>query len=326
MVKDQASNYLDADLEFDHISISAISSFPELQVGIAELKLVGKNAFEGVELIHVKQLDLEVDLWKVLFKQEYEVKYISLSSPFIQLITLDNGKSNYDIYKTDTLDQEVKKTEKDESPFKFKLDKYELKNAELLYKDDLYQLSVHIDSLDHNGEFVMHADTFDLNTITKASTFNFEYEGVKLIDDVDLKFLFNGAIAFENEDIIFQIRENKTSLNELDLSFNGGINMKQDSYELDVRLATIDQSFRHFLSLIPIAYQKDFNNMEIDGEFNFESVFSGIYSENEIPSFNISLEVNNGSAKYPDLNDPIENIKLSFNTASLEDQTTMIYK
>ena len=315
MVKDQASNYLDADLEFGHISISAISSFPELQVGIAELKLVGKNAFEGVELIHVKQLDLEVDLWKVILNQEYEVKYISLSSPVIQLITLDNGRSNYDIYKTDTLDQEVKKTEKDESPFKFKLDKYELKNAELLYKDDLYQLSVHIDSLDHDGEFVMHADTFDLNTITKASTFNFEYEGVKLIDDVDLEFLFNGAIAFENEDIIFQIRENKTSLNELDLSFNGGINMKQDSYELDVRLATIDQSFRHFLSLIPIAYQKDFNNMEIDGEFNFESIFSGIYSENEIPSFDISLEVNNGSAKYPDLNDPIEKIKLSFNAA-----------
>ena len=42
MVKDQASNYLDADLEFGHISISAISSFPELQVGIAELKLVVK--------------------------------------------------------------------------------------------------------------------------------------------------------------------------------------------------------------------------------------------------------------------------------------------
>ena len=70
------------------------------------------------------------------------------------------------------------------------MDKYELKNAELLYKDDLYQLSVHIDSLDHDGEFVMHADTFDLNTITKASTFNFEYEGVKLIDDVNLKISF----------------------------------------------------------------------------------------------------------------------------------------
>ena len=72
----------------------------------------------------------------------------------------------------------------------------------------------------------MHADTFDLNTITKASTFNFEYEGVKLIDDVDLKFLLMELSPFENEDIIFQIRENKTSLNELDLSFNGGINMK----------------------------------------------------------------------------------------------------
>ena len=144
MVKDQASNYLDADLEFGHISISAISSFPELQVGIAELKLVGKNAFEGVELIQVKQLDLEVDLWKVLLNQEYEVKYISLSSPVIQLITLDNGKSNYDIYKTDTLDEDVKKTEKDESPFKFKLDKYELKMlsfyTKMIYISYLYIL------------------------------------------------------------------------------------------------------------------------------------------------------------------------------------------
>ena len=314
MVKDQASNYLDADLEFDHVSISAISSFPELKVGVSELKLVGNNVFEGVELIHVHQLDLEMDLWKVIFNQEYEVKYISLSSPVIQLITLDNGESNYDIYKTDTINENVAIPEMNESPIKFKLEKYELKNAQLLYKDDLYQLSVQIDSLDHDGEFVMHADTFDLNTITKASTFNFEYEGVKLIDDVALRFLFNGAIVFENEDIIFQIRENKTSLNELDLSFYGGINMKPDSYELDVRLATIDQSFRHFLSLIPITYQKDFNNLEIEGEFNVESTFSGIYTDNDVPSFDISLEVNNGYAKYPDLNDPIENIKLSFKT------------
>ena len=63
--------------------------------------------------------------------------------------------------------------------------------------------------------------------------------------------------------------------------------------ELDVKLATIDQSFRHFLSLIPPAYQKDFNNLEIEGEFNFESSFNGIYSDNYIPSFDILLEINN---------------------------------
>ena len=91
MVKDQASNYLDADLEFGNVSISAISSFPDLHVGVSELKLVGKNAFDGVELIHANQLILVVDLRKVLFNQKYEVKYISLSSPVIQLITLDNG-------------------------------------------------------------------------------------------------------------------------------------------------------------------------------------------------------------------------------------------
>ena len=78
MVKDQASNYLEADLEFGHISIAAISSFPELKVGIAELKLVGKNAFEGVELIHVKQLDIEVDLWKVLLNQDTQTNALRL--------------------------------------------------------------------------------------------------------------------------------------------------------------------------------------------------------------------------------------------------------
>ena len=55
--------------------------------------------------------------------------------------------------------------------------------------------------------------------------------------------------------------------------------------------------------------------MEIDGEFNFESIFSGIYLKMKSLLLIFRLEVNNGSAKYPDLNDPIENIKLSFNTA-----------
>ena len=145
MVKDQASHYLDADLEFGDISISAISSFPDLQVGVSELKLVGKNAFDGVELIHANQLILVVDLRKVLFNQEYEVKYISLSSPVIQLITLDNGESNYDIYKTDTIaEEDVNETNVDESPLKFKLEKYELNDAQVLYRDDIYLSLIHI--------------------------------------------------------------------------------------------------------------------------------------------------------------------------------------
>lgn len=314
MVKDEATNYIEADLKFDDVSISAISSFPELTVGLSDLKLVGKKVFDGVELINVNQLEIKVDLWKVIFNQEYEIKYLSLINPVFQLITLDNGASNYDIYISDSTTEDIEQIEVDQSPFKFKLENYEIKNAQIIYKDDLYHISMLLDSFDHSGELIMHADTFDLNTTTSVKAFNFQFEGLKLMDDVNLEIFFNGAIVFENEDMLFNIRENKISLNDLDLSLNGGIKMKPESYEVDLKIASIGQSFRHFFSLLPIDYQKDFNSIKLDGEFDFGGTINGVYSDKELPLFDINLNIEDGYVKYTDL-DPLENINLALNTS-----------
>ena len=104
-IKNESSNYIDADLVFDGIDVFALKSFPKLTVELDALKLIGKNKFKGVELINVQKVAVEVDLLDILIHNKYQLNKLNVNRPIVNLITLEDGSVNYDIYITDDENQ-----------------------------------------------------------------------------------------------------------------------------------------------------------------------------------------------------------------------------
>ena len=314
LIKEQSDEYLDSDVDFKNLDISLLSTFPSMTLEIDNLTISGKDTFKNLKLVDLNNLTIKLDLWKILIDNEYEVKSISLDQPKIHVKVLKDGTANYDIYKsTDTtLIFDTIETPSS-SPFNLKISSYEIKNAQIIYDDASYATKLKLKKFNHFGKFTMIGDKYLIETQSNAEEFDLSYEDMKYFEKSKIDILFNGEIAFIEENIKFIITKSLSNLNQLNLEVNGEFLMLENDYEMNLSIATLDQDFKSLFSIVPGVFKQDFNGINTNGDFEFNCLVNGVYSDSMIPGINMNLSVNNGYFIYPDLKEPVDNINIQFN-------------
>ena len=93
-VKKEANRNLNATIDFKDVSISLLRSFPDLYVGVSELSIKGKDDFEGLTLLYLSTLELDVDVVSA-FNGSPVINRINLANGLANVIVMENGKANY---------------------------------------------------------------------------------------------------------------------------------------------------------------------------------------------------------------------------------------
>ena len=106
-VKEEANSSLNAKVDFGEFDLGLISTFPNFNFSIDDVKVDGIDKFEGVQLANIKNLTLKVDLMSVISGDEIKVKTISILDPVINAVVLADTTANWDIAKAS--DEEVKR-------------------------------------------------------------------------------------------------------------------------------------------------------------------------------------------------------------------------
>src|SRR6185503_11591321 len=75
---------------------------------------------------------------------------------------------------------------------------------------------------------------------------------------------------------------------------------------------------KDILSLIPGIYKKDFDKIKTSGQAAFNGFVKGIYSPQQMPAYDVNLDVKNGSFQYPDLPKPVKNIQMAMHLSNLD--------
>lgn len=94
---------LNAVVTFQQIDFSFISQFPRLTLSLDDIDVLGIDEFKGDTLACIKRVDLELDWYKLIFKDKVELNRVFLNDPTINLLILNNGHANYNIVKSDTV-------------------------------------------------------------------------------------------------------------------------------------------------------------------------------------------------------------------------------
>ena len=312
LIKQQSDHHINADLSFDDLDLSLLSTFPSMSLEIDNLTISGKDTFQDLKLLELNSLRIKLDLWKIIIDSEYEIKSISLDEPKIHIKVLANGLANYDIYKsTDTIAEVDTNVTLPSSDLEFKISNYKILNAQITYDDALYATKLNLKDFNHNGSFTMIGEKYLMETSSDATSLNLSYEGVNYFEKSKINILFNGEIAFIDQDINFVITESLSKINQFNLVANGEFLMKEVDYKMNLSVATVDQDFKSLLSIIPGIYKKDFSSINTNGDFDFNCVINGVYSDSLIPGIDMDLSVNNGYFKYPELKEPVENINVN---------------
>jgi len=313
LVKKEINKSLTAKVDFKDVRLSLFRHFPKVSIALDELSVVGTNEFAKDTLVSVKTLDASVNLISAIKGKDIKVYAVLLESPRIHALMNKEGKANWDIARPDN--DTTGSPDTSPSEFKMNLQKYEIKNGYLYYKDETAHITTEISNFDHEGSGDFTADIFTLKTKTKADNAGFIYTSIPYLNNA--KAEIDADIQIDNTNSKYVFKTESIKLNNLSLNAEGFFQLVNDStYDMDIKFKTPSNEFKDILSLIPGIYKKDFDKIKTSGQAAFNGFVKGTYSPQQMPAYDVSLDVINGFFQYPDLPKPVKNIQLAMHVSN----------
>ncbi len=306
IIKNKVNQNINATLDFEDANLSLVKSFPNAYVDLKGVSLVNKAPFEGDTLFSAGDIELEMSI-KELFKSAdapIGIKKLVLdkSKLHIKVDTLENA--NYDI----ALEKEVSEREPAEgeaSSFTLDLQEYAITNAEILYDDFTSGMHLVISEMNHAGSGDLSLTDSKLQTKTDALV-SFEMDGTPYLKRN--KVALDALIGIDLEKGKYSFLENTALVNQLPLVFDGFVQVNEENQEVDVSFKTPSSDFKNFLAVIPEAYASNLDGVTTTGNFEVDGELKGIVDDDHIPTFNININSENASFKYPDLPKAVRNV------------------
>ncbi|WP_405573578.1 AsmA-like C-terminal region-containing protein [Winogradskyella sp. Asnod2-B02-A] len=308
IVQNYADENLNAEVSFDDISLSLISSFPKAEVSVENLKITNRAPFEGETLATAKSLSFEMGIMQLLkgTEEPLEINDIIANELLLVIKTNKTGATNYDIVKESETDSTPTETESS-SGFSFDIDNYELNNSAFTYIDDTSNLTFYLSEINHKGKGIFSGGKSELDTNTEANV-TFAMDSTEYFSNNSIKL--DALIDLDLEQQKYTFKENKAYINALPLEFDGFIQLVEAGQQIDITFKNPEASFKDFLAVIPKAYAKDIANVNTTGNFTVNGMIKGLVSEETIPTLDINLNSSNASFKYPELPKSVRNITI----------------
>lgn len=311
LVKQEGNKMLNAQFDFSALDISLIRNFPSASITLEDFWLKGAGEFQNDTLIQAGELTAAVNLFSLFGNSGYDISKIIIEDTKVKAIVLENGHPNWDVMKpsADTTDTEETPTES--APIRIKLQKLSIKDLSVSYDDQQGGMYAAINHLNAtcSGDFGSERTTVDLSMETPSLTYR--TGGIPFLNKARLEADMNVDADFANNK--YTLKDNTISLNAIQVNIDGWAAMQKNGIGMDMKLNTNEVGFKELLSLIPAIYAKDFQDLKTDGKASLTAFAKGILGQDQVPQFEVALDVKDGMFRYPSLPAGVENINIAAN-------------
>ena len=309
IVKQEGNKMLNAQFDFSALNISLLRNFPSASVTLEDFYLKGTGAFENDTLIQAGELTAAVNLFSLFGDSGYDISKIIIEDTKVKAIVLEDGKPNWDVMKASAEEDTVQETSAESSPFRIKLKKLSIKDLSVSYDDRQAGMYAAIENLKAtcSGDFGSERTLVDLELKTPALTYR--TGGVPFLNRAALEADMNVDADLVNNK--FTLQDNSISLNAIKLNIDGWAAMQKDGVGMDIKLNTNEVGFKELLSLIPAIYAKDFQDLKTDGKASLTAFAKGTLTQEQMPQFEVALNVENAMFRYPSLPAGVDGINIS---------------
>jgi len=318
LLRNSINRNVNATVNWEEMDLSLFSSFPDAAVSIKNFSVINKAPFASDTLVSGDLLKLNLGISE-LFKgsdESIQIDALQLGAAILNIKVDSLGNANY--YIAVKNDAPVANDSENNEAFTFDLQHYEINDSEINYINETTRTYLHLSEVNHEGNGDFSAQQSQLDTKTEALA-SLRMENVDYLKDnnITLDALFQ--LDLENSKYTFL--ENEAKINELPLTFNGYIQVNENSNELDLTFKTPSSDFKNFLGVIPKVYVKELDGVTTTGNFTVNGMVKGIVDDQHIPQMDIKVRSDNASFKYPDLPKAVRNISIS---ADLINETGLV--
>ena len=308
LVKKTINNNVNATLDFEDADLSLWSSFPNAEVSLKHVSLVNNTPFEGDTLFSANAIYLKMP-FKDIFKNESDGINITdfvVDAASISIKIDSSGNANYDIAINKDTPEKVDSN--NSGSFQLGLESYKITNSTISYEDTSSNTLLKLTDFNHSGTGNLSSSASELKTKT-SSSITFLKDNVAFLSKN--KLLLDAVLEINLKENIYRFLDNKMTINQLPLIFEGFIKLNENNQEVSISFKTPSSDFKNFLALIPEVYSKNIEGVTTTGNFDVKGTIEGIVDDNHIPKFNISVHSDNASFKYPDLPKSLQNININ---------------
>ncbi|WP_289061580.1 AsmA-like C-terminal region-containing protein [uncultured Zobellia sp.] len=306
IIKNNVNNNVNATLDFSEADLSLFSSFPNAEVSLEDVVLLNKAPFEGDTLFASKKVALSMGIGE-LFKGQDEpigVRSLTVDGALVKVTIDKEENASFDIAIPSDEPNAPAETESTDG-FNLDLQSYAITDTKIVYDDRSTGMRLEISEMQHNGKGDLSLEKSELDTFTEALV-SFEMDSTNYLNKN--KIQLDALIGVDLKESKYTFLKNEALINQLALVFDGFIKVNEDNQEIDISFKTPSSDFKNFLAVIPQEYSKNIENVKTTGNFMLEGKFNGIVDEEHIPKFNIKINSENASFKYPDLPKSVRNV------------------
>ena len=314
IVKKEANNMLNAQLDFSDLSLSFIRNFPNASVSLHDLSLTGINEFDGDTLLSAKEIGATIDLASLFGSKGYEIRSILLDRVKINTIVLADGKANWDIMKADTTTVPDSDTAASSSSFNLHLRKFAIEQTSLAYRDEQANMSARIDNINLLLSGDMTADVTILKATGDMAAITFIMDNIPYLSKAKAYLKIDVEADFQHNK--YTLKDNVIRLNALEGRIDGWMALLEKGFDMDISLQTPAIDFKQILSFVPAIYTKDFDGIQASGKVSLSAYAKGKMVDEVYPAFDVRLNVDKGKFQYPDLPKPVDNIAVDLAVSS----------
>lgn len=290
--------------DVDNVSLSIFRRFPNVSATIRDFDIVGNAPFESDTLVSLQELAIDFNLRSVLFDDYPTLTGVKLNGGSLYIKVLEDGTANYDI----TFPSEESAVDSTESNFQIGVDQIEIADLDVVYDDRQLDYFMALGGIKAVGSGDFTADVYDLPIELEALIADISYENVSYL--TNKTFTGETLLNIDLENMKFTLGEGEFQLNDFLFGLSGYLAMPGDDMEMDIQMLGKDNDFKSILSLVPGIYTESFSSLNTSGTMDFQGKIKGIYNDEKIPAFDISLKIADGMFQYPDLPRPVKNVNL----------------
>ena len=312
IVKTEGNKMLNAQFDFKKLNISLFRNFPQASVTLEDFWLKGTGEFANDTLVQAGEVTAAINLFSLFGDSGYDISKIFIEDTKLHAIVLPDGRANWNIMEPDTTAAaETPAAEEESSPFKVKLQRFVIKNMNLIYDDQ--QGKMYADIKDFNatcaGDLGSERTTLKLEAETKSLTY--KMNGIPFLANANISAEMDVDADLANNK--YTLKDNTIRLNAIQAGIDGWVALKDPAIDMDLKLNTNDIGFKEILSLIPAIYATEFSSLKTDGTATLNATAKGTLLGDTVPAFNVDMQVKNAMFRYPALPAGVDQININAN-------------
>jgi hypothetical protein len=306
MVSNTINKSINATVTFKEADLSLFKNFPLASITIMDIAVTNKAPFLGDTLYKASALNFSMNITE-LFKKADEVialKSIVTKNGQVNIIFNTENMGNFDI----TINKENASTASTKDSFSFDIQQYALENMTFRFIDQSSMIKMQLENINHTGKGNFTKDILDLDTKSETNL-SLYLDDVNYINKVAISL--DAILEIDLKNSTYTFRENKGTINQLPLEFDGFIQLVDKNQLYDLNFKTPTSSFKNLLALLPKQYSGNLETIKTEGNFDLKGTVKGVLSANTIPAFDISFSSENAMFKYDNLPKALKNININ---------------